>query len=92
MDANMLKTIKVLTLGAAIAAMSATSLAQAQSVKDIRWKNPAKVEAILGTPLSKKGPVGTVRSYQLWDYGSYIVAFTNDKVSHVFAWPPKYKS
>ena len=88
----MLKTIKTLMIGTAIAAVSATSVAQAQSVKDIRWKNPTKVEAILGAPLSKKGPVGTVRSYQLWDYGSYVVAFTNDKVSHVFAWPPKYKS
>lgn len=88
----MLKMIKVLTLAAALSALSISSLVQAQSVKDIRWKNPAKVEAMLGSPLSKKGPVGTVRSYQLWDYGSYVVAFTNNKVSHVFSWPPKYKS
>ena len=72
-------------ISVAIIAFSAMSTAQAQSIKDIRWKNPANVEAILGSPLSKKGPVGTVRKYRLWNYGKYVVAFTNDKVSHVFS-------
>ena len=85
----MLRTIKVITL---VICMVFAGMAQAQSVKDIRWKSPAKVEAILGSPLSIQGPAGTVRRYQLWDYGSYVVAFTNNKVSHVFSWPPKAKS
>ena len=85
----MLKVTKVISLILCVVSLSFSGIAQSQSVDDIRWKSPSKVEAILGTPLSKVGPAGTVRTYQMWDYGTYVVAFTNNKVSHVFAWPPK---
>ena len=82
----MLKLAKILFVAACF---FCSTLSTAQTVDDIRWKSPSKVEAILGAPLSKVGPAGTVRTYHMWDYGTYVVAFTNNKVSHVFAWPPK---
>lgn len=60
---------------------------QAKSFENLRWQTAATIQAKLGSPISKKGPVGTVRQYQLWSYDGYLVAFTNGRVTHVFDWP-----
>ncbi len=82
----MLKIIKVTAL---LAGIFFAGTAYSQSYDELRWKNMANVKAILGEPLSKKGPVGTVRDYHIWKYENCIVAFTNGRVTHAFDWPLK---
>lgn len=61
-----------------------TSVAQAQSISDIRWKSESQVRAILGEPRSVSSPVGTHARYTVWKYSDFTVAFSNNKAFHLF--------
>jgi len=61
-----------------------SSVSQAQSIKDIRWKSESQVRAILGEPQSITPPVGTHASYTMWRYADFTVAFANNKAFHLF--------
>lgn len=86
----MLKKIKILVLVVSVFSTS-ISIAQSQPYDELRWKSMQNVTAILGEPISKKGPVGTVREYQIWTYANCVVAFTNNRVTHAFDWPVRSK-
>jgi len=61
-----------------------SSVVQAQSIKDIRWKSESEVRAILGEPQSITPPIGTHASYTMWKYADFTVAFANNKAFHLF--------
>jgi len=54
------------------------------NIDEIQWKSESKVESMLGTPNSVRGPIGTHASYTLWQYDDYTVAFSNGRAFHVF--------
>lgn len=57
---------------------------QAQSRDQIRWKTEAEVRAILGEPNLITAPVGTHKTYTLWEYGTFTVAFSNKRAFHLW--------
>lgn len=67
-----------------IALFLISSLAQAQSIEDIRWKSESEVRAILGEPQTITSPVGTHATYTMWKYVNFTVAFANNKAFHLF--------
>lgn len=58
--------------------------AQAQSIKDVRWKSSSEVRSVLGEPLSISSPTGTHATYTMWKYATFTVAFSNDRAFHLF--------
>ncbi len=61
-----------------------SSLAQAQSVSDIRWKSEAQVRQIVGEPNIITPAVGTHASYTMWKYDDFTIAFANNRAFHLF--------
>jgi len=62
-----------------------TGIANAQDVREVRWKSADKVRAMYGEPRSVRGPIGTHASYTLWSYDGFVVAFANGKAFHLFS-------
>lgn len=79
------KNMKIIITILAVALFVGSTGTAMASAKDLkRGTSISKVRSILGNPLSIRGPAGTVREYQLWKYEGYMVAFTNNQLSHVF--------
>ncbi len=80
----MKKILVTLLLTLLVSAVVQVQSAQAQSREQIRWKTEAQVRAILGEPNSVTAPVGTHKSYTLWKYETFTVAFSNKRAFHLW--------
>jgi hypothetical protein len=84
------KAITVLVLMAASAATSAFAdtltidAPEAAANQPSRGETQQAVESRLGTPSSKRGPVGEP-PISTWEYDPYLVYFEHDRVIHTVA-------
>lgn len=73
-----------LSLSVTLCALLFSSVTNAQSISEIRWKSMQQVRQVLGEPVNVRGPVGTHANYTMWEYPDFTVAFSNEKAFHLF--------
>jgi len=78
--------MKTITLTALLmsASLFFATMANAQSIEDVRWKTEEQVRKVLGEPNSISTPIGIHATYTMWQYDNFTVAFANSRAFHLF--------